>query len=345
MKHEKIKPLFDPLLTALRQVNSRLVREGCIQLVVATADVDRKQIPEHVSLIPKKRIGKRKTFRGRRNYREGRARLAIWPEDAQDENPTPSIAYVLNGQADFHFADYIWRCQAGDCVIIPPGVPKQDGSKSHFEGDPTDRFCELLWFAPGYAQLSGLSSWICRSEGPLHITPENSSCHIKHRFLIQLFDGFCAEAMTTRRPQIMQQLFSLILLFIQSEIDNGNALEDWGRPRYHATNQFSSPITEALAFIEEHLDEHLTIEKVARHVTLAPATFTRHFKRETGQTFVEYQTQHRLKVAENLLLTTDFSISHICEWVGLKSGQLWALFQKTHGCSPSEFRTKQKVIR
>ncbi len=335
---------FAPLSQALSQLEIRFTRDESARIIVATSSIRELKeqcLPEHIRINPKKRIGKRRVMRGRRNYQDSRGKLATWPDDAQDENSIPSIACVLSGQADFHIADYLLTCQTGDCLLIPAGVPKQDGSKSHFEGDPTGRSCEILWMYTGITQADGISCWICRSESTLHFKPDNSSCRIEHRFLAQLFNASCSEALTTSRTEIVTRLFSLVLLLIRSEIDAGKALEDWGRPRYQGTNQENSPITQALAYIEEHLDEHLTIEKVAKHVILSPATFTRHFKQETGQTFLEYQTQFRLKVAEKLLLTTDLPLAQICSRIGLKYGQMWSLFQKAHGCSPSEFRTRK----
>lgn len=344
MKRKAAKSTFEPLLLALSQLETRFTRDGNAHIIVAAPaweQVKTQRLPAHMGVTPKKRVGKRIATRGRRNYHESRSKLAIWPDDAQDENSVPAVACVLSGQADFHVADYLLRCHAGDCLLIPAGVPKQDGTKSHFEGDPTGRACEILWIYTATTQASGISCWICRSEGSLHLKPDNSSCRLEHRFLAQLFNGFCAEAITTGRPEITERLFSLILLLLRSEIDAGKALEEWGRPRYQGASKENNPITQALAYIEEHLDEHLTIEKVARHVILSPATFTRHFKQETGQTFLEYQTALRLKVAEKLLLTTDIPLAGICSRIGLKYGQMWALFQKRHNCSPSEFRTRK----
>ena len=335
---------FPPLSLALSQLETRFNREGNAHIIVATSSIDelkKQRLPEHINITPRKRIGKRKAVRGRRTYHESRSKLAIWPDNAQDENAVPSIACILSGQADFHIADYMLACQAGDCILIPAGVPKQDGSQSHFDGDPTGRTCEILWIYTGITQADGISCWICRSEGVLHMKPDHSSCRIQYRFLAQLFNGFCAEALTSGRTKIIQRLFSLVLSLIRSEIDTGNALEEWGRPRYEGTNKPNSPITQALAYIEEHLDDHLTIEKVARHVLLSPSTFSRHFKQETGQTFLEYQTQFRLQVAERLLLTTEYPIVNICQRIGLKYWQMRTLFQKKHNCSPSEFRARK----
>jgi two-component system response regulator YesN len=93
--------------------------------------------------------------------------------------------------------------------------------------------------------------------------------------------------------------------------------------------------------MEENLEQHLTIEKVARQMLVSTVTLTRRFKEHTGQTFHEYHTALRLKRATKLLRETDLSIRFISYYVGLKDGQLRALFQHHYGCSPGEFRLRE----
>lgn len=337
------KPLFSPLRQALQQLEARLTQGGAAHVIVAAPTVRELKdqgLLEHVRVLRKKRRGPRVPVRGRRHYHESQLHLAAWPEDGLMEGAVPSLACVLKGEADFNVADYVLCCRAGDWVMFPAGVPKQDGKRSHFEGDPVGRFGEVLWIYTASID-SGLSCWICRSENELCIKPPESHCRVEHRFLAQLFNGFCAEALEPGRAQVMSHLLALIVELLHGEIMAGNALKEWGKPRYHGPNGQSGPIAAALAYIAENLDAHLTIEKVSRAVNLSPATFTRHFKQQTGQTFQQYQTQQRIEVAEELLKAAEQPVTYICKRVGLKYGQLWSLFQKRHGCSPSEFRRRQ----
>jgi AraC-like DNA-binding protein len=342
--HARVKKsLFFPLVQALKQLEAQSSHGGADRVIVAAPTVrelKRRGVPEHVRVLRKKRRGPRVPVRGRRHFKELQLHLARWPEDGLVEGAVPSLACVVSGEADFNVADYVLCCRAGDCVMFPAGVPKQDGNRSHFEGDPTGRFGEVLWIYTANHD-SGLSCWICRSQGELCVKPPEAHCRVEHRFLAQLFNGFCEETLAASRPQILEHQLLLIVALLRDEIMAGNALKEWGRPRYRGKAGQSGPIAEALAYITENLDAHLTIDKVARAVNLSPATFTRHFKRETGQTFQQYQTQRRMEVAEELLLSAERPVTYVCKRVGLKYGQLWSLFQQRHGCSPSEFRHRQ----
>lgn len=341
------KTAFAPLVQALQQLEEWLVREGATRLIVAAPTVrelKRRGVPEHVRVLRKKRRGPRVPVRGRRHYHESQLHLAAWPEDGLMESAVPSLACVLSGEADFNVADYVLCCRAGDWVMFPAGVPKQDGKRSHFEGDPAGRFGEVLWIYTANRD-SGLSCWICRSQDEFCIKPPASQCRVEHRFLAQLLNGFCTEAIKPHRSQVIEHLLALVIVLSRDEIIAGNALKDWGKPRYHGPDGQSGPIAEALAYIAENLDARLTINKVARAVNLSPATFTRHFKLETGQTFQQYQTQHRMEIAEELLEVAEHPVTYVCKRVGLKYGQLWSLFQKQHGCSPSAFRERKKRLK
>jgi len=321
-----------------------LTREDSSSLIIAAPTVrelKRQELPVHVRVTSRKRRGKRVVLRGRRHYYEAYLKTARWPEDGLVESALFSLGCVIRGQADLHIADYILRCKTGDIILFPPGIPKPD-SQAHLEDAPPGTVCEILWMHTQFTKADGLRCWICRSEDNTHCSGnELGSCWVPHRFLARLFEGFCDEAQSGRKQAILLHLLSDILLILQDEIERGNVLEEWGRPRYDSKNEEDGPIAEALAYIEENLDQHLTINDVARHVLVSRATFTRRFKEQTGQTFQQYQTALRLKYAREMLLHSEYPILTICNRIGLQHGRFWALFQEKYGCSPSEFRHRK----
>lgn len=341
MKNEKE---FEPILAALQRILRHLKATFPSSLIIGAPSLQQlqeKKLPEHVRVIPKKRLGPRVPVR--RKWRH-HLHIATWPNDRMIEGAVPLLACVVAGEADFQIADYALCCRTGDCVLFPVNAPRQDGSQPHFEGDATGRRGEILWIYTGGQTESGLTCWITQDTENLSLRPPDAHCRVEHRFLAQLFKGFCMEAFHGHNPEITLQIQSVMLALLLAEIARGNALKDWGRPRYHGRNEKNPSITEALIYIEEYLDQRLTVDKVARQVFLSSSTFSRLFKQETGQTFLEYQTQRRMEIAEELLKTTNRPILAIGRRVGLKDGQLRALFHQRHGCSPSEYR-KQKTTK
>lgn len=331
-----------PVLQALQGIEFRLASNKLSSIIVVAASLDefeRQELPAHLRMTPRRRVGKRIATRERQRYDELAYTTAKWPEDYLVESALPSIGYVINGQPDLDVADYMIHCQAGDIILFPPGIPKPDGRCVHFLGDADGRSSDILWFRTLRTRLSGVRFYICRSDDRGHRSGHNlGSCWVPHSLSAALFHGFCEEAQQGRRREIVKQLLLNMVTLARDEIENGNVLEEWGRPRAHGEDRQQDPIAEAVAYLEANLHTGLTINDVARHIYVSPATLTKRFKERTGETFAQYQTRLRLKIAEEMLRQHDYTISQICQRVGLQHGRFWILFKEVHGCSPSEYR-------
>jgi AraC-like DNA-binding protein len=340
------KPRFVPLTLALKRIESWLAQDGVAHLMLAAPTVEelkQQNLPAHIRITPKKRLGPRKAVRGRRHYQEPVLTLAHWPRDGLDENALPFLACVIRGAADLNIADYGLHCRAGDLIFFPAGIPKQDGSKPHFEGDPTGRHCDILWLSTERTKTDGLRCWLSHSLGHTHTSGEDQEiCWVEHQLLPQLFTGFCDELQTFRRPQLVLNLLNTTLVLLASEIEAERASSKWGERRHADAGKQLNLMEEVLEYIEDNLDKHLTINSVARQMLISRATFTRHFRKHTGQTFHEYYTHLRMQRAMKQLRETDLPVSVICRQVGLKYCQLRSLFQTTHGCAPGEYRDRKK---
>lgn len=334
-----------PIVAALKNIDFRLKRNPESRWVIAAPTVrelKKQKLPPHMRITPNKRQGQRVAVRGRRHYHEANQLLANWPQDALVESALFTLACVISGDADLRIADYILHCKTGDMVLFPPGTPRNNGSRGHFEENPEGRICELLWMDAQATGTDGLRCWICRSEGRKHWTGrELGSCWIPHRFSAQLYEGLCVEAHNGRHRDLTMPLFSNLIALLQDEIADGNVLDEWGRPGYSGKHGQSALIDEALAYIQGNLNLNLTINDVARHVAVSPATFTRHFKNQTGMTFQQYQTQLRLKLAEEMLVNSQIPIKLICDRIGLQYVRFWTIFHEKYGCSPSEYRSRK----
>jgi two-component system response regulator YesN len=99
----------------------------------------------------------------------------------------------------------------------------------------------------------------------------------------------------------------------------------------------------ARQYMVSHLHERLTCAKVADAVFMSRTSFLRHFPRETGQSFSEYLTTLRLEKAQQLLSMTGMSVRSASDEVGIKPAQLYRIFKKYLGITPSEFQHRQKM--
>lgn len=103
----------------------------------------------------------------------------------------------------------------------------------------------------------------------------------------------------------------------------------------------SQNIRLAVEYIHTHYAKQLSLEEVAEQVYLNPDYFSRAFKIETGQTFVNYLTDIRLQHSVQLLEDTALRVQTIAEQVGYYNASYFSTtFKKKYGMSPYEYRRK-----
>ena len=99
------------------------------------------------------------------------------------------------------------------------------------------------------------------------------------------------------------------------------------------------PIAQAIDYINNHLQEPLTLNKIASILGLTPSYLSYLFKKETGTTIKKYILERKLKAAETMLLYSDMSSSDIAEYFNFASQSYFiSCFKKATGQTPLEYR-------
>ena len=79
------------------------------------------------------------------------------------------------------------------------------------------------------------------------------------------------------------------------------------------------PLRELSAFILEHVDEDLSVPRLAARVALSPRQFARVFRREMGQTPASFVEGARVEVARRLLESTGLPVASVADAAGFGS--------------------------
>lgn len=109
----------------------------------------------------------------------------------------------------------------------------------------------------------------------------------------------------------------------------------------HAMNKKSSELLmiSAKDYIHRNLSSDIGIDEISDYLGISCSYFSLLFKTHFGETFVEYVTKQRIKLAKSMLRMTDKSITHIGATVGYSERRYFSkVFQKYTGITPSEFR-------
>ncbi|CAM5540210.1 GlxA family transcriptional regulator [Streptomyces griseomycini] len=98
-------------------------------------------------------------------------------------------------------------------------------------------------------------------------------------------------------------------------------------------------VSGVLVWMEQHLDEEVTVEQLAARAHMSPRTFARRFRQETGTTPYRWILRQRVLLAQRLLEATDETVDAIAGRTGF--GDAAALrhhFVRTVGTTPQAYR-------
>lgn len=95
--------------------------------------------------------------------------------------------------------------------------------------------------------------------------------------------------------------------------------------------------------IREHYDDQFTIEDLTNQTGIPAAKLQEGFKHLYGRTVTDYIKNVRLEVAEELLKTTDLTISEVVYSIGFSSRSYFSkIFREKYHCSPKSFQDSIK---
>ena len=113
-------------------------------------------------------------------------------------------------------------------------------------------------------------------------------------------------------------------------------LEEDGKERSR-----ESAVATVTDYIHRHLHEQISISGLAEQVYLNEQYLARLFKKSVGLSILEYVTRERLKLARELLRSTDYPINRVADSVGYDNYSYFArLFKRETGMTPQEYRQR-----
>lgn len=102
--------------------------------------------------------------------------------------------------------------------------------------------------------------------------------------------------------------------------------------------QSMSAMNKAKQYIDENYMKELTLDDVSRVVNISSYYFSKVFKEETGENFIDYLTKLRIEAAKKLLKTTNKSMKEIASEVGYPDPNYFSRnFKKYTGKTPTDY--------
>lgn len=106
----------------------------------------------------------------------------------------------------------------------------------------------------------------------------------------------------------------------------------------------SGMVQKAVEYINVHIHEDLSIERICDAIYVSKYYFCRKFKQSTGLTVMNYILKTRIISAKNLMETTNLTIGQISQRCGFSSQSYFCrVFKQECGVTPLKFRDKPRT--
>ena len=110
--------------------------------------------------------------------------------------------------------------------------------------------------------------------------------------------------------------------------------------------EWTEAISKAVAYIETHITEDITVEDIAREIYLSPFYFQKGFSLLCGFTISEYIRNRRLSLAGNELATSEQKVIDIALKYGYDSPDSFTkAFTRFHGVTPSMVQKNEQLLK
>ena len=91
--------------------------------------------------------------------------------------------------------------------------------------------------------------------------------------------------------------------------------------------------------IEEYYSQGITLEEVARKLSVTPEYLSRQYRKETGRSFTEEVRGVRVEKVKTLLLGTDLNMTQIAAMTGFSDPKYMSkVFKEEMGMLPADYR-------
>lgn len=115
-----------------------------------------------------------------------------------------------------------------------------------------------------------------------------------------------------------------------------------GRPGKNPKNEL---IYKAVKYIREHLGEKIYLTDIARACSISNTECCRMFKRQVGQSPMEYVKKYRVKRSLDFLENKNCSIMQVAQMAGFESQSYYTkVFRSIMKCTPQEYRKENKRV-
>lgn len=244
------------------------------------------------------------------------------------------LLYVKKGCLYMTEENKEFAVKEGEYLILIPG-------REHYGHYPCTEETQLVWL---HFTIEGGYDVVPKQSLSWQNVIEREATYVEsvqYRFWIRQY------AKVKQRERIEQLLQQLVELNEERDPDRSlkqllyfvEFLWQLQKQELHIPSASEKVCAEAVACIERHYAEPITIQQLAQSLRFHPDYITRCMQKTIGMSFVQYLNYYRLSKAKKWLAETNETIEAIAKRAGIEDGAYFSrLFKKIEGVTPTEYR-------
>ncbi len=239
--------------------------------------------------------------------------------------------FFLEGNVSMNIEGHMHPLKPGDVVVIPPAVHHY--AILHDSKVPYRRF--VFWISVEYCnKLLQLS--------PDYVYLMQHTKVTKH--YVFHYDVIAFNALQSKVFHLIEELHSnrfgreakITLCANDLILHLNRSIYEMEHPK--SQHEVQNLYQNLLLFIEDHLDEDLTLDYLAEHFFVSKYHISHVFKEHMGLSVHQFITKKRLAMCKDAILSLD-SITEAYQMYGLKDySSFFRAFKKEFGMSPKEYK-------
>ena len=258
--------------------------------------------------------------------------LRVWYSDVPYQyeshyHSAVEIIMPIRGEVLYTVADFSYRVQADEVLIIPPnwehGLTMQEGSARY-----------LLLFEPdnifGMRDMKLIEGLL---KIPIYLTDQPEAQEAIRALLLQVV------ACYDKKEFLWNSICYSYLLQMYARLGQYNMAR--ALYRYDVQSRRTDPelMESARLYIDQNYMKDITLEDISAFTGFSKCYFSRVFKQQFGIAFSDYLRQKRVSMAAELLIHSRQPIQKIAASVGFGSIATFnRVFRDAKKCTPSGFR-------
>jgi len=232
------------------------------------------------------------------------------------------IFYCVDGSGWYKLEDKEYEVKANEFFILPQNQSHSYGSN---EKDPWS----IYWVHFGGELLPSFNSLYA------------VQTHFKPYFIKSSNDIFSSFSKIYKALELGYGIDNL--MFANMCLLHFLTLFIYNSKHYVATQDRINPIDSAIIYMQENINDNITLNDLSSHYNYSPSRFSSLFKQKTGYAPIDYFIQMKMQKACQQLDFTDHSIKEIALSMGFDDPYYFSRrFSKVIGMSPTKYRSIQK---